>query len=127
MEIIAIAIEGTSETPSIKFDLKQAKLEIKGKSIPENAQEFYKPLVDNLTLYAPSLNKPVQVDIELDYFNTYSAKCLLDVFRLLQTIQSQGSHVIINWYYEKGDKDMLEAGECFQAIVEMTFNMLQAA
>ena len=39
----AIVIEGTQKTPSVKFDGKTGIIEIKGRSIPENSIEFYKP------------------------------------------------------------------------------------
>ncbi len=46
-----IIIEGTPKTPTIKFDAKEGVFEIKGRSIPENSVEFYKPLVDWLENY----------------------------------------------------------------------------
>jgi hypothetical protein len=120
-----IVIESTPKTPAIKFDAKTGKLEIKGRSIPENSVEFYKPLVESLDKYATSPNSPTQVDIQLEYFNTASSKCILDVLKRLETIHRQGSQVIINWYYEEDDEDMREAGEDYQAIVNLTFNMQQ--
>ena len=41
-----IIIEGTPKTPTVKFDASEGVFEIKGRSIPENSVEFYKPLVD---------------------------------------------------------------------------------
>lgn len=120
-----IIIESTPKTPAIKFDSKQGKLEIKGRSIPENSVEFYKPLVESLDKYASSPSTPTQVDIQLEYFNTASSKCILDVLKRLETIHRQGNQVIINWYYEEDDEDMREAGEDYQAIVNLTFNMQQ--
>ena len=46
-----ISIEGTTKTPTVKFDAGSGKIEIKGRSIPENSIEFYKPLVDWLEEY----------------------------------------------------------------------------
>ncbi|HSY76201.1 MAG TPA: DUF1987 domain-containing protein [Bacteroidia bacterium] len=123
MEVITI--ESSPKTPSIKFDSKQGKLEIKGRSIPENSVEFYKPLVESLERYASAPTTPTQVDIQLEYFNTASSKCILDVLKRLETIHRQGNQVIINWYYEEDDEDMREAGEDYQAIVNLTFNMQQ--
>ena len=123
MEVITI--ESSPKTPSIKFDSKQGKLEIKGRSIPENSVEFYKPLVESLERYASTPTTPTQVDIQLEYFNTASSKCILDVLKRLETIHRQGNQVIINWYYEEDDEDMREAGEDYQAIVNLTFNMQQ--
>lgn len=123
MEVIVI--ESTPKTPSIKFDSKQGKLEIKGRSIPENSVEFYKPLVESLERYSSSPAAPTQVDIQLEYFNTASSKCILDVLKRLESIHRSGNQVIINWFYEEDDEDMREAGEDYQAIVNLTFNMQQ--
>ena len=46
-----IIIEGTPKTPTVKFDSTEGVFEIKGRSIPENSVEFYKPLVDWLDSY----------------------------------------------------------------------------
>ncbi len=122
----AITIEKTPKTPSIKFDPKQGKLEIKGRSIPENSVEFYKPIMESLESYMKTPVSPTTVDIQLEYFNTASSKCILDVLKKLESIHSKGNQVNITWYYEEDDEDMKEAGEDYQAIINMTFNMQQA-
>jgi hypothetical protein len=38
----------TENTPLVNFDPSQGLIEIKGRSIPENSIEFYKPLVEHL-------------------------------------------------------------------------------
>lgn len=119
------AIEGTPKTPSISFDLASGVLEIKGRSIPENSIEFYKPLVDSLEKYAGSPKSATNVNIQLEYFNTSSSKCILDVFKKLEAIHKGGSAVTINWHYEEDDEDMLEAGEDYQAIISVPFKMVQ--
>jgi len=119
-----ILIEGTPKTPTIEFDAATGKLEIKGRSIPENSIEFYKPMVDWLEKYGDSPASSTEVNIQLEYFNTSSSKCILDVFKKLEHISKQGkSEVIINWYYEEDDEDMLEAGEDYQSIMHIPFKM----
>ena len=56
-----IIVEGTPKTPAVKFDAEAGILEIKGRSIPENAIEFYRPLVDWLEAYAKNPFKRTQV------------------------------------------------------------------
>ncbi|MCD6066852.1 MAG: hypothetical protein K0S33_1678 [Bacteroidetes bacterium] len=119
------SIDGTPKTPSISFDLASGVLEIKGRSIPENSIEFYKPLVDSLEKYAGSPKSATNVNIQLEYFNTSSSKCILDVFKKLEAIHKGGSAVTINWHYEEDDEDMLEAGEDYQAIISVPFKMVQ--
>ena len=119
------SIDGTPKTPTISFDLASGVLEIKGRSIPENSIEFYKPLVDSLDKYATSPKGQTNVNIQLEYFNTSSSKCILDIFKKLESIHKGGSSVTINWHYEEDDEDMLEAGEDYQAIIGVPFKMVQ--
>jgi hypothetical protein len=121
----AISIEGTPKTPTVTFDTGKGFLEIKGRSIPENSIEFYKPVADLLEKYASSPQAETNVNIQLEYFNTSSSKCILDVFKKLEGIFKSGSKVVINWYYEEDDEDMLEAGEDYQAIINVPFKMVQ--
>jgi len=121
----AISIEGTAKTPTVKFDVNGGIFEIKGRSIPENSIEFYKPLVDWLDEYAKSPLPVTQVNVQLEYFNTSSSKCILDVFKKLETISKGKSEVVVNWYYEEDDEDMLEAGEDYESIIRVPFKMIQ--
>ena len=125
----SISIPGTPKTPTVKFDAETGVIEIKGRSIPENSIEFYKPLVDWLEEYAQHTSKLTEVNIELEYFNTSSSKCILDVFKKLEAIYKNRrdgvGDVIINWYYEEDDEDMLEAGEDYQSILKIPFKMIE--
>ena len=124
----SINIEGTPKTPTISFDAETSVIEIKGRSIPENSIEFYKPLVDWLDKFADVAQGTVNVNIQLEYFNTSSSKCILDVFKKLENLQNRNrAEVVINWYYEEDDEDMLEAGEDYQSILKIPFNMVGIA
>lgn len=121
----SITIEGTPKTPTVSFDSGSGKVEIKGRSIPENSIEFYKPLVDWLEQYSSQPYSKTEVNIQLEYFNTSSSKCILDVFKKLESIFKNGHEVLINWYYEEDDEDMLEAGEDYQSIIRIPFKMIE--
>ena len=120
-----LKLEGSPKTPTIEFDSGDGYLLIKGRSIPENSIEFYKSLIESLETYNNSPQSSTKVDIQLEYFNTSSSKCILDVFKKLETINSGNSEVVINWYYEEDDEDMLEAGEDYQAIINIPFKMIE--
>jgi hypothetical protein len=120
-----LLIEGTPKTPNVRFEASQGLIEIKGRSIPENSIEFYKPLVDWLEKYAETPAALSQVNIQLEYFNTSSSKCILDVFKKLEAIHKAKHEVIINWYYEEDDEDMLEAGEDYESIIRVPFKMIE--
>ncbi|MFO7657664.1 MAG: DUF1987 domain-containing protein [Bacteroidales bacterium] len=120
-----ILIEGTPKTPSVKYDPNKGVIEIKGRSIPENSIEFYKPLVDWLDDYSKDPKQKTLVNVQLEYFNTSSSKCILDVFKKLETIHKSNHDVQINWYYEEDDEDMLEAGEDYESIIRVPFKMIE--
>jgi hypothetical protein len=117
-----IILQPTPKTPSVKLDAQSGMVEIKGRSIPENSLEFYKPLIEWVEKYAADSQNETNVHIQLEYFNTSSSKCLLDFFKRLETINNK---VVINWYYEQDDEDMLEAGEDYEAIINVPFKMIE--
>ncbi len=117
--------EETLKTPFVKFDSDKGLVEIKGRSIPENSIEFYKPLIDWLDKYSDQPSGKTSVNIKLEYFNTSSSKCILDIFRKLELIHKKGNEVEINWYYEEDDEDMFEAGEDYQSIINIPFKMIE--
>jgi len=120
-----IQIAGTPKTPTVNFDSAKGVLEIKGRSIPENSIEFYKPLVDWLDEYSKEPTDNTVVNIQLEYFNTSSSKCILDVFKKLETVHKGENKVKVNWHYEEDDEDMLEAGEDYQSILKIDFEMIE--
>ena len=120
-----INIEGTPKSPTVSMDPNSGVVEIKGRSIPENSIEFSKPLVDWLDEYAQGPSAKTVVNIRLEYFNTASSKCILDVFKKLEVLKKNSADVIINWYYEEDDEDMLEAGEDYESIIKVPFKMIQ--
>jgi hypothetical protein len=109
------------------FDPSTGLLELKGRSIPENSIDFYKPLIDWIDKYGRQPNSKTAVHVQLEYFNTSSSKCILDVFKKLEPIRSAGNEVTVLWHYEADDEDMLEAGEDYSGIINIPFKMIQIA
>lgn len=107
-------IEGTPKTPTISFDLSNGILEIKGRSIPENSIEFYKPVHDVLINYLERPDSYTLVNIYLDKINEESVKEVFSLFKKLESIHKGGSAVVINWHYEEDDEDMYLKGETFK-------------
>ena len=48
-----------------------------------------------------------------------------DVFKKLEAIHKAKNEVVINWYYEEDDEDMLEAGEDYESIIRVPFKMIE--
>ncbi len=114
-------LEETSKTPKLSFNAQIGKFLMQGRSIPENSIEFYKPLFEWLDNYVKSPNGKTVFDIRLEYFNTSSSKCLVEIFRRLELIKNKD--IVINWFYEEDDEDMQESGEDFKEIIDIPIVM----
>jgi hypothetical protein len=119
----AYYLEATPKTPKIDFNPDADTFLISGRSIPENSIEFYKQLLDWLDNYVQNPLESTTFEIKLEYFNTSSSKCLVEIFRKLERIHDQGKKISVEWYYDEEDEDMEESGEDFKEIIKVPFNM----
>lgn len=118
-----IQLEGTAKTPKVAFNDSPLSMEISGRSIPENSIAFYTPLLEWVDENLKDGGN-LDVSIRLEYFNTSSSKCLMD---LLKRIEQSPAEANVLWYYEEEDEDMLEAGEDYDAIIDMPFRLIATA
>ena len=96
-------------------------MSLKGRSIPENSIDFYKPLLEWVESNVGESESSVAISVKLEYFNTSSSKCLMDLFKRIEKVAPQAS---VDWYYEEEDEDMLEAGEDYDAIIDIPFRLI---
>jgi len=118
-------IKATQVTPSVYFNTGKGILDIRGKSCPENPLKFYNHLVDSIESYGKDGAKSLTVNFALEYFNTSSSKCIYLMFKKVNEIRTDRSmEVVINWYYEEDDEDMMEAGEdlCYYFNFEVNYH-----
>ncbi|MCH2223913.1 MAG: DUF1987 domain-containing protein [Crocinitomicaceae bacterium] len=118
-------LEGTAKTPYINFDAGTGVLLLQGRSIPENSIEFFSPLNEWLEAYGMTPSNTTTIDVKLEYFNTSSSKCILDLFKRLENMNTEVHPVKVNWYFEEDDEDMEEAGEDYQAIINLPFEIIE--
>ena len=65
------------------------------------------------------------VEVTLEYFNSASAKLLINLLHKLSLVRLKNNKFIINWYYEDGDEDILERGEYFSSVLKVPFNFIK--
>lgn len=110
-----LTLAPTLNTPGISFDPGGNKFELKGESRPENVRSFYLPILDWLEKFAAELSgnkssEALDFSFNFEYFNSTSAKYILDIFKILNSINQSGSSVKVSWHYEEDDEDMYEVG-----------------
>ena len=97
---------------------------MKGRSIPENSFDFFDPIFDWINQYNQNPKSETQLRFYVEYFNTASSKCILDILRIFEKLhQENKSKVDVIWHYEEEDEDMQYAGEDFKAVIEIPFQV----
>ncbi|TLX77153.1 DUF1987 domain-containing protein [Labilibacter sediminis] len=120
MEVINI--QGTDDTPNVILDKDNGKFEISGRSLPEDVNMFYEPIMNWIDGYSEGPNGETEFHFKLEYFNTASSKIILDILLKFEEIVEDGHDVRIKWHYHEEEEDMLEAGEEYADIVEIPFD-----
>ena len=120
----ALRIIETTDTLEVNLDKEKSRFEFYGKSLPEDPNEFFKPIINWFKEYVKNPNKETTLIFKFDYFNTASSKKILDILSTCQEIHKKKLPIIVNWYYRPTDEDMLETGETFSEIVQIPFKFL---
>lgn len=114
-----IKIDATMRSPTVDFDFVANRFRLHGESYPENVAEFYGPLLEKLDAHFAELRgADVRFEFELVYFNSSSAKVLMELFESLDEVAERGNAVTVLWAYEEGDENMQELGEEFAEDLE---------
>ena len=112
----------TEDTPQIILDSERNEFRIAERSLPENAFEFYRPIYPWFENYVMQPNKYTELHIQLDYFNTASAKQISKILSLLEQIKSS---LVVKWHYYSDDIDMLESGKRYSRLTGITFDLIE--
>ena len=75
---------GTENLPSLDFDEDSGVLIISGRSTSVEKDDFWNPLIEKMDSYL-DVPRDITIVIDLEYFNTTSAKSMLDLFNLIAT------------------------------------------
>jgi hypothetical protein len=105
--------EELKNCPGIVYYPDENKLELTGRSIPENPELIFKRLEEWITLHFEK-NNGLDVSIQLEYINSGSSKYLYEILKRLTGYGRSGKKVVIKWLYEEDDEAMLELGEHYR-------------
>jgi len=116
-----IVREQSKKTPEVILK-SDGYIRISGRSIHEDPDTFFDPLVRWVEAYIQNPRPVTTVNIVLEYFNSSSAKYILTMLQILSTIVEAGKELQINWYYEEGDDDILERGQYYSSVLGIPFH-----
>ncbi len=108
------------DNPSIFCDEEEGLIEIEGRSLPENAEAFYNPLIEWVKKYIENPKPETTISLGFDYLNSSSSKKILEILMLLKKILPEHKLKIL-WKYRSYDEDMYEEGIDFEKMTKLDF------
>lgn len=119
-----LLILATDESPQIHFDPSRGIMDISGKSLPEDIDQFYKPLEELVKHYVSKPQKVTTVNFDMQYLNSASTKKVLEIVTHLEALSKNGLEVKINWYFDEYDEDMKEEGDEFARLTDIPLTLI---
>ncbi len=123
MELLSIV--ESAQTPLINFDPVFGTMEIKGRSIPDDADAFWMPVLNWFESYSIAPVEKTTFKIELEYFNISSSKRILFLLYKLNEMNDKGFNVSVEWRYNADDEDMYEVGQDYAYMVKVPFTFIE--
>jgi len=116
---------GTYFIPTVDFFAETGICQITGESYLEDTVEFYEPLLKWITEFTEIEDKPITLNIKLTYYNTSTARSILEILDILNTYKEEGGEVTVNWFYNPDeDTDTEEEVEDYMIESGMKINLL---
>ena len=121
---MAFNVKETRITPYIQID--KGDITIRGRSIPEDAFEFYNPVIEACGEYVKKPAKHTIISIHLDYVNSGSKKYLTNILTVLEKNYLEGNGYEVTWKYDEDDEAMLDLGHDLKSIIKIPMTIIKA-
>jgi hypothetical protein len=119
-------IAPTESTPEVILD-PDGVIIIKGRSMNNNAAEFYRQIENWIDVYICNPADFTRVDICLEYFNGINSVIFNSLIRKISDIKLKDKEFVINWYYEEDDEDILAQGENISSVLNIPINLIMTS
>ena len=119
-----LIIASTLKSPEVKFNTN-GDLLIAGKSIPEDSNNYYKPLFEWLEEFRKTSPPVINLTLKLEYMNTSSVRIVLKFLQNLVAVSKENVKLKITWIYDFDDDDICEQGEIIQESIKYPIEMVE--
>jgi hypothetical protein len=120
-----LILKSKKDTPHIYCG--DGKISMKGNSILADPKAFFLPVSLWVEEYVTTKPKMTEVELNFDYVDTASVQSIFSILKILKKIPGYQNRVVVNWYYEIDDPELLEVGEIMQTRLNLNFNFVEQA
>ena len=119
-----VLIEMTNRMPGISLDADNNALLLKGEAYPEDVAAAFEPLMTSISdTLAGSVDTPMTVKFQLQYFNSGSSRKILEIIRMIDAADTTHK---IEWLADPEDDEMIDHGNRFaRAVNKVEFTVVE--
>lgn len=103
-------ILSTNQTPEFIFN-PEGIIKIQGRGLFNDKPGEYNQIINWIDTYLKNPAKTTSVTIAFEYLNSLSTIILVSILQNLSQITQQHGSLVIKWYYEDDDEEILERGK----------------
>jgi len=123
MSLGELHILPTENTPEFLFS-PDGMMRIKGRGLFQNKTEAIEQIMTWIDDYLNNPAEKTYVIIAFEYLNSFSTTILVSILRKLSQVILQSEKLVIQWYYEEDDEDILERGEYISSTLDISFEFI---
>jgi hypothetical protein len=118
-----IHILHTNQTPEFIFNHKGI-IKIRGRGLYCDQPELSEQIISWIERYIDNPAKTTYVTISLEYLNSLSTAVLVSIFRRLSQIVFQSKKIVVQWYYEPEDENILDRGKYISSCCDIPIEFI---
>lgn len=116
-------IAATDSTPKVVLN-PDGVIIIKGRSLNKCADDIYVQIDNWIDDYLSDPAEITCVEINLEYFNGVNSKIFNSLLKKISNVILKNKKMVINWYYEEDDDNMMAKGENISFALNLPVNLI---
>ena len=123
MILDSVHILPTDKTPEVYLN-PEGTIKIKGRGLTINRTELPEVIMDWIGKYLLEPADITYVIIAYEYLNSFNTSSLVTILKKISEVLFQSRKLVIKWFYEDDDDDILERGEYIAAALQIPFEFV---
>lgn len=119
-----LVVNPSVKTPLIDFNAQTGVMLIQGRSIPQDSETFWEPVLKWFYAYAVQPAEQTIFIFDLEYFNISSSKRILFLLYKMAEMNDHNHDISVEWRCQDSDIDMREVGNDYACMVNVPFKIV---
>ncbi len=99
-------------------------ISIKGRAIEENTAIVNNQVMEWIDTYLLNPAELTEITIALEYLSSSNLKSLTSALKKITRVIQRKRKLVIHWYYEENDDDILWRGKCISSIINFPIEFI---